>query len=101
MPLRIPRGVEWDSRVRPMVLQLFPNHIIEPVGGNVMQQYEVEVTIIGTAKVCVTADSRDEAMSKAEESTTVMHGEDWCYDATGVREHWVAETPAEELVVGA
>ena len=65
------------------------------------QQYEVEVTVIGVAKVIVEAATEDEAMTLAEESTTVMHATDWEYDATGCRAHWVAETPSEELVVGA
>lgn len=63
--------------------------------------FEVEVTIIGTATTTVEAASRDEAMAKAEESVSILHASDWQYDATGVREHWIAETADEELVVGA
>lgn len=65
------------------------------------REYEVEVTIIGTANVRVKADSDNEAQALAEQQVTVLHGENWQYDATGVREHWVAETPDEALIVGA
>lgn len=65
------------------------------------RKYEVEVTVIGTARVVVEATDRDDAMNKAEESVSIMHATDWCYDATGVRDHWIAETPDEALVLGA
>lgn len=63
--------------------------------------YEVEVTVIGTATVNITANSEDEAMALACDQVTILHAEDWQYDATGVREHWLAETPDEGLVIGA
>jgi hypothetical protein len=65
------------------------------------RKYEVEVTVIGTANIVVEAASRDEAMAQAEDEATIIHAADWQYDATGVREHWVAETPDEALIVGA
>jgi hypothetical protein len=89
------------GRLRPTLLQLFLLPITYGRNTIMQREYEVEVTIIGTANVRVQADSDAEAQAKAEESVSVIQGENWQYDATGVREHWVAETPDEALVVGA
>lgn len=65
------------------------------------RQFTVEVTCIGTAVVTVDAETREDAMQKAEELTTVMHAGDWNYDATNVRETWFAETPDESMILNA